>query len=114
MAKKPTIKIECSIEDLCYGRYCSDHAFTPDNLIARLEFAPYVDKDMSNHDIENAIIKNIKMSPWPKELDSIDFKEYQIRDAIKKEQQGNRDAKPFINMDLGPEIQLFGYIRFYA
>jgi len=109
------MEIVCSIDDLCYGDYYSGHGhtFEPDNLMGCLEFSPYIDKDMTNQDIIDAILDNINSYAWPDEFDNIEVSDQQLIAAIQAEISGDLEEKPFKNMDLGPEVQLFGYIHFY-
>ena len=108
--------IICSFDDLCYPDYYQGHghAFEPDTLIACLPFAILIDTNLTNQDIEDAIIQEINSQDWPTQLTDFDKTHNLIRKAIQWEQANEpRELQPFNNLDLGTDTYLYGQIHIY-
>ena len=111
-------EISCTVDDLCYMDYYDGHghAFADESLIGCMTFSPYVNRHMTNQEIENEIINQVNggepdiINPEYEDLIR-NIPDQEFRDAFKAEILGESTDKPFKNMKLGPDCQLIGYFH---
>lgn len=125
----PRLELELILEDICYSDYYQghNHAFTDPSLLACLQFGPYIETETTNEELEDAILFDLNqqwnyINPCSQELKKAirEITDQDIREAFRETinvgdwfDQDERNKKPFKNMELGQETQIFGYIHIY-
>ncbi len=119
MKESKKVNVECVIDEITTSQY-----YTPlkdkdakIGLISYVEFMPFISSQMTQRDINTAIIECVNAHADTGEwegLEGYDIPDNQLVEAIRECLDDPSDYnQPFSQMDLGEDSQLFGVFYFY-